>query len=79
MMNITELDKSYGKLKALDRVSISGIAGIHGLVGENGAGKTTLMRILATVLDKDSGKIEHNGISWDETEKVRRMIGYLPQ
>jgi len=73
------LNKMYGKLKALDNICIRDIKGIHGLVGENGAGKTTLMRIVATVLEKDSGSITHNGISWEETVKVRNIIGYLPQ
>lgn len=78
-MDINNLNKRYGKLKALDNVCIRDIKGIHGLVGENGAGKTTLMRIVATVLEKDSGSITHNGISWEETVKVRNIIGYLPQ
>lgn len=73
------MNKMYGKLKALDNICIRDIKGIHGLVGENGAGKTTLMRIVATVLEKDSGSITHNGISWEETVKVRNIIGYLPQ
>ena len=78
-MDINNLNKMYGKLKALDNICIRDIKGIHGLVGENGAGKTTLMRIVATVLEKDSGSITHNGISWEETVKVRNIIGYLPQ
>ena len=61
-MDINNLNKMYGKLKALDNICIRDIKGIHGLVGENGAGKTTLMRIVATVLEKDSGSITHNGI-----------------
>ena len=78
-MNIDNLCKNYGKLKALDHICIENIKGVHGLVGENGAGKTTLMRIIATVLDKDDGQIIHGDLSWNDTAKVRRIIGYLPQ
>ena len=78
-MDIVNLTKHYGKLTALDSVSIKDIKGVHGLVGENGAGKTTLMRIIATVLNRDSGEIIHENMSWDDTDKVRKIIGYLPQ
>ena len=78
-MDIIGLNKKYGKLKALDNVTINGIKGVHGLVGENGAGKTTLMRIVATILEKDSGSIVYNGLTWEEVGKVRNIIGYLPQ
>lgn len=78
-MEISEVTKSFGKLKALDSVSISNISGVHCLVGENGAGKTTLLRILATVLEKDSGNISHNDLLWDNVKEVKKNIGYLPQ
>ncbi len=78
-MEIHAISKTYGKVKALDSVSITLGEGIHGLLGENGAGKTTLMRIIATIIEPDSGTIEYQGISWKNTEKVRKMIGYLPQ
>ena len=79
IMEISEVTKSFGKLKALDSVSISNISGVHCLVGENGAGKTTLLRILATVLEKDSGNISHNDLLWDNVKEVKKNIGYLPQ
>ena len=78
-MDIRNLNKSYANLKALDSVTIEKIKGVHGLVGENGAGKTTLLRILATILEKDSGSITHGELNWENSESVRRKIGYLPQ
>ncbi len=78
-MNIINLTKHYGKLIALDAISIKDIKGVHGLVGENGAGKTTLMRIIATVLEQDSGEVIYENLSWDDKDKVRKIIGYLPQ
>ena len=50
--------KSFGGVKALDDVSLSVKPGeIHALVGENGAGKSTLIRILSGALMPDSGEI----------------------
>jgi ABC-2 type transport system ATP-binding protein len=78
-MKIHDVSKNYGKVRALDKVNIAFGEGVHGLLGENGAGKTTLMRIITTVIEQDSGTIEHNGVSWDNKEEIRKMIGYLPQ
>ncbi|MBR4144997.1 MAG: ABC transporter ATP-binding protein [Lachnospiraceae bacterium] len=78
-MEIHDVSKNYGKVRALDKVNIAFGEGVHGLLGENGAGKTTLMRIITTVIEQDSGTIEHNGVSWDNREEIRKMIGYLPQ
>ncbi len=50
--------KSYSK-KALDSVSLEFLQGeIVGLVGENGSGKTTLLKILANLIEPDSGTID---------------------
>ncbi len=52
LIELTNLSKSYGDLKALDSVTLSIPAGkIVGIVGPNGAGKTTLLRALTGELD----------------------------
>ena len=52
---------------------------MFGLLGRNGAGKTTLMKVLATLLKKQSGEVTICGIPVEEAAKVRRITGYLPQ
>ena len=63
---------------ALDGVSITIAAGqMTGLVGPDGAGKTTLIRILAGLIDPDSGQVEVLGRPATATDRSR--IGYMPQ
>jgi len=56
MLKIRELTKTYPSgVQALKDISLDIPAGMFGLLGPNGAGKTTLMKILATLLEPDSG------------------------
>ena len=76
---INNLSKNYGKRAALEKVSLTTPSGMYGLLGRNGAGKTSLMRILATLSVPSGGEISMNGIPIKETEKIREIVGYLPQ
>jgi ABC-2 type transport system ATP-binding protein len=81
-VNLSEVRKHYGSVRALDGVDFTLETGITGLLGPNGAGKTTLLRCLATVLAPDAGKINVLGFDPDqpkERTEIRRRIGYLPQ
>ena len=50
------------------------------VVGANGAGKTTLISMIATLTRPDSGEIILGGVDLvREPDKVRPMIGYVPQ
>ena len=78
---VKDLQKSFGDFKAVNGVSFSINKGqIFGLLGPNGAGKTTTIRMLATVLEADSGEITIGGHSVKkEADTVRAIIGVCPQ
>ncbi|MDQ3027672.1 MAG: ABC transporter ATP-binding protein [Pseudomonadota bacterium] len=78
---IQNLSKRYANgVQALDNVSLTIAPGMFGLLGPNGAGKSTLMRTLATLQEADSGTATFDGIDvLREKDKVRRILGYLPQ
>ena len=59
VLRVTDLSKSYGGLKAMDRVSFAVNRGeVMALVGDNGAGKSTLVKALSGAQPPDSGQIE---------------------
>jgi ABC-2 type transport system ATP-binding protein len=81
MLRIRELKKTYPSgVQALKGVSLEIPSGMFGLLGPNGAGKTTLMKIVATLLEPDSGTVEMNSVDLiNRKDKARQMLGYLPQ
>src|SRR6266567_8082231 len=81
MFGIRDLKKTYPSgIQALKGINLEIGPGMFGLRGPNGAGKTTLMKIVATLLEPDSGSVEFNGIDLiARKDEARRMLGYLPQ
>ncbi|HEV7390045.1 MAG TPA: ABC transporter ATP-binding protein [Burkholderiales bacterium] len=66
--------------QALANVNFDIPRGLFGLLGPNGAGKTTLMRVLATLLVPNSGRVHFNGLDvLARPLEMRRQLGYLPQ
>ncbi|MGO9604435.1 MAG: ABC transporter ATP-binding protein [Candidatus Binataceae bacterium] len=80
-LRIEHLSKVYANgVRALDDVSLTIPEGMFGLLGPNGAGKSTLMRIIATLLDPDSGTIHLGDLDvLREHQELRKVLGYLPQ
>src|SRR5262249_30229271 len=75
-----DLQKSYGSRMALRGLSFSLKARrVMGFLGPNGAGKTTSIRILTTMLEPTSGHFLVDGISSEYPERIRHLIGVLPE
>jgi ABC-2 type transport system ATP-binding protein len=80
MLSIQEVVKTYGKVRAVDGVSLTLTPGVVGLIGHNGAGKTTLMQLIATLSKPSDGQILLDGQDIaKKPELMRRRLGYLPQ
>ncbi|BAL80489.1 ABC transporter ATP-binding protein [Caldisericum exile] len=78
---VENLTKYYGDVKAVDGINFEVEEGeIFGLIGPNGAGKTTTLRILSTIIKKDSGGVSIFGYKLgSDDEKIREIITYLPE
>ena len=77
VLQVTDVAKSFGDVKAVDGVSFGIRKGtITGLLGRNGAGKTTTIRMINGVFLPDRGAISVFG---HEAAAARDRIGYLPE
>ncbi|MFQ3457989.1 sugar ABC transporter ATP-binding protein [Bradyrhizobium sp. UFLA01-814] len=62
LVQMASISKTFGGIAALENVDFQLMPGsVHALMGENGAGKSTLMKILAGVVQPDSGVVRKNG------------------
>ena len=79
MIEAKQLIKQFGKLRALDGLSIQAPEGsIYGLVGPNGAGKSTLIRCLTGVYRPEQGAVTLDGEPVWENPGVKRKIACIP-
>jgi ABC-2 type transport system ATP-binding protein len=79
-IEVNDIHFNYGKIKALDGVSLDLPQGAIGLLGPNGAGKSTLIRIMLGFLSPDRG--EGRILGYDiktQKEAIRRYVGYMPE
>jgi ABC-2 type transport system ATP-binding protein len=79
-IEVKDLSFNYGKIRALQKVSLKLEEGAVGLLGPNGAGKSTLLRILLGFLAPDEG--EGRVLGYDirhEQPLIRRSVGYMPE
>ncbi|MBI3506858.1 MAG: ATP-binding cassette domain-containing protein [Proteobacteria bacterium] len=81
VIEVSELTKSFGDTRAVDRATFSVPAGgIFGFLGPNGAGKTTTIKMLATILLPTSGTIRVDGCDpATQPLEVRRRFGIVFQ
>ena len=80
MIEVSDLHKQFGSVRAVDKVSFVARDGeITGLLGPNGAGKTTTLRMLYTLMKPDHGSVRVDGIdAAADPLAVRRRLGVLP-
>lgn len=74
------LSKRFGKVRAVDDVSLSvGRGELFGLIGPDGAGKTTLFRMLTTLITPDEGSATVDGFDIvGDYLAIRSRVGYMP-
>lgn len=81
IIEIRDLKKHYGNVKAVDGISFDVQEGtLFAFLGLNGAGKSTTINMLCSILKKDSGKIYVNGLDLDTNpNEVKSLIGVVFQ
>ena len=79
-IEVNNVSKSYGKVKALDDVSFAVQKGeVFGLIGPDGAGKTSMYRILCSLLLPETGTATVDGFDVvKQMREVRCRVGYMP-
>jgi ABC-2 type transport system ATP-binding protein len=78
MINVKNLNKSFGKLDVINNMNLELEPGtIFGLVGVNGAGKSTFLKLLSGVLIPEYGVIKIDHQSLDENQDVKKNIFFL--
>ncbi|MBQ7973681.1 MAG: ABC transporter ATP-binding protein [Clostridia bacterium] len=81
IIEISNLRKTYGEVRAVDDISFSVKEGeFFAFLGLNGAGKSTTINIICGGIKKDSGKVVVDGVNIDEdSESFRSKIGVVYQ
>ncbi|MFC1790340.1 ABC transporter ATP-binding protein [Patescibacteria group bacterium] len=80
MIKVSHLTKTFGTLKAVDKLSLTVKKGeIYGFLGPNGAGKTTTIKILTGVLLPSEGQTTISGFDIvNQSISAKKIIGYIP-
>ncbi len=81
MLAVKDLSKSFGPIKAVDRVSFSALRGkITIIAGADGAGKSTIFKIILGLIKKDKGDIfvKDNPVDGNFS-RVTDITGYMPE
>ena len=79
-LDIRNLSKTYGKVKALSNVSFTLYEGVYGILGPNGAGKSTLINLITDNVRRETGEILLDGQDISSLKlDYFNYIGYMPQ
>lgn len=80
MIQVTDLSKAFNQVQAVQNISFSAPDGmITGLLGPNGAGKSTSMRLIAGLLEPDTGSATIDGFdTYGQRIQAQQRIGVLP-
>ena len=78
---VDHLEKTYGKLHAVDGIDFSVRSGeVFSFLGPNGAGKSTTVEILEGLRPRTGGEVRVLGLDpWTELDRLKRRIGVIPQ
>jgi ABC-2 type transport system ATP-binding protein len=81
MLRVEELSKSFGLIKAVEKVSFSVEPGsITILAGADGAGKSTILKMILGLVKKDGGEISLNNEPIGRNySRITRISGYMPE
>lgn len=79
-ISLHDIRKDYGRLRALDGVSLTIQRGVTGLLGPNGAGKTTLIKVILGLvrLTQGSGTVLGYSLA-GQSRAIRSRVGYMPE
>jgi ABC-2 type transport system ATP-binding protein len=80
LIELESVTKTYGKVTALDGLTVDLPPGAIGLLGPNGAGKTTMIRSLLGLigLDAGGGRVLGKDIRRDRLD-IRQAVGFVPE
>ena len=79
MIKVDKIDKSFGKVHALDSVSMNIRKGsIYGLVGTNGSGKTTILKHITGIIRSDSGTVTIDGLPVHDNPEIKERTAFIP-
>ena len=81
MVEVKNLTKCYGDIKAVDNISFTVETGeVLGFLGPNGAGKSTTMNMITGYISSTSGTVTIDGSEiLDNPKETKKKIGYLPE
>lgn len=80
IVELHEIVKDYGRVRALSGVTMTIGGGVTGLLGPNGAGKTTLIKVLLGLVRISSGRGSVLGYDLElQPRMIRQNVGFMPE